>query len=93
LYFAGPCRYVLTDRPMAQADAWRMIRRRASAAGIGAPIGNHSFRATGITAYPSNGGLLEHAQEMAAHSSPRTTKLHERTRDRVTRGDVEKIRL
>jgi hypothetical protein len=26
---------------------------------------------TGITAYLSNGGALEHAQEMAAHESPR----------------------
>lgn len=51
---------------MAQADAWRMIRRRAVAAGIMAPIGNHSFRATGITAYLENGGALEHAQSVAA---------------------------
>jgi integrase len=63
----------LSEQPMTQPDAWRMIRRRAAAAGIHAPIGNHSFRATGITAYVSNGGALEHAQEMAAHESPRTT--------------------
>jgi hypothetical protein len=31
-----------------------MIRRRAAAAGIHAPIGNHTFRATGITAYLGN---------------------------------------
>ena len=42
---------VLTGQPMVQADAWRMIRRRAVAAGIFAPIGSHTFRATGITAY------------------------------------------
>jgi len=42
---------VLTEQPMSQADAWRMIRRRAIAAGIFAPTGNHTFRATGITAY------------------------------------------
>jgi hypothetical protein len=35
----------------------------------------HTFRATGITAYLGNGGALEHAQSMAAHASPRTTKL------------------
>jgi hypothetical protein len=33
----------------------------ARAAGIIAPIGNHSLRATGITAYPANGGALKHA--------------------------------
>ena len=69
-----------------------MIRRRAVAAGITAPIGNHTFRATGITAYLDN-GALEHAQAMAAHSSPRTTKLYDRTKDRLTQDEVEKIRL
>jgi integrase len=84
---------VLLEKPMAQADAWRMIRRRALAAGINAPIGNHSFRATGITAYLANGGALEHAQEMAAHESPRTTKLYDRTKERLTQDEVERIRL
>ena len=84
---------VLSEQPMTQPDAWRMIRRRARAAGIHAPIGNHSFRATGITAYLSNGGALEHAQEMAAHESPRTTKLYDRTRERLTQDEVERIRL
>jgi integrase/recombinase XerD len=44
---------------MSQPDAWRMIRRRAAAAGIAAEIGCHTFRATGITAYLANGGALE----------------------------------
>ena len=65
---------------MNQSDAWSMIRRRAAAAGIHAPIGNHTFRQTGITTYLSNGGALEHAQEMAAHESPRSTKLYDRTK-------------
>jgi site-specific recombinase XerD len=84
---------VLTDQPMTQADAWRMVRKRALAAGIMAPIGNHSFRATGITAYLANGGQLEHAQAMAAHESPRTTKLYDRTQERLTQDEVERIRL
>jgi site-specific recombinase XerD len=83
----------LTDGPMNQYAAWLMIRRRAAAAGITAPIGNHTFRATGITAYLANGGALEHAQEMAAHESPRTTKLYDRTRERLTQDEVERIRL
>ena len=83
----------LSDQAMDQSAAWRMIRRRAAAAGIHAPIGNHTFRATGIAAYLSNGGALEHAQEMAAHESPRTTKLYDRTRERLTQDEVERIRL
>jgi site-specific recombinase XerD len=84
---------VLTDQPMNQSAAWTMIRRRAAAAGIMAPIGNHTFRATGITAYLENGGALEHAQSMAAHESPRTTKLYDRTKERLTQDEVERIRL
>ncbi len=90
---AGHNAMVLADAPMSQADAWRMIRRRALAAGIHAPIGNHTFRATCITAYLGNGGALEHAQSMAAHESPRTTKLYDRTKDRLTQDEVERIRL
>jgi integrase len=45
-------------------------------------IGCHTFRATGITAYLEAGGTLENAQAMAAHESPRTTKLYERTERR-----------
>jgi site-specific recombinase XerD len=83
----------LSDQAMDQSAAWRMIRRRSAAAEIHAPIGNHTFRATGITAYLSNGGALEHAQEMAAHESPRTTKLYDRTKERLTQDEVERIRL
>jgi site-specific recombinase XerD len=81
----------LADQPMTQVDAWRMVRKRALAACIMAPIGNHSFRATGITAYLANGGALEHAQAMAAHESPRTTKLYDRTKERLTQAEVERI--
>ena len=83
----------LSDQPMSQADAWRTIRRQANAAGIKAPIGCHTFRATGITAYLENGGTLEHAQAMAAHESPRTTKLYDRTKERLTLDEIERIRL
>jgi len=83
----------VTEKPLHQDEAWDMVRRRAIAAGIKAPIGNHSFRATGITAYLANGGMLEHAQAMAAHESPRTTKLYDRTKERVTQDEVERIRL
>lgn len=74
-----------------QQDAYRMIQRRAAAAGIATKIGNHTFRATGITAYLKNGGTLEHAQTIANHSSPRTTKLYDRRSDEISLDEVEKI--
>jgi len=43
------------------------------------------------TVYLKNGGLLEHAQQMAAHESARTTKLYDRRSDKVTLDEVEKI--
>jgi integrase len=57
-----------------------------------APIGDHSFRATGIAAYLANGGTLEEAQQIAAHESPRTTKLYDRTKERLMQDKVEQIR-
>ena len=60
-----------------------MIIRRAKKAGLLTRLGCHSFRATGITVYLLNGGLLEYAQQMAAHESARTTKLYDRRNDQV----------
>jgi site-specific recombinase XerD len=74
-----------------QQDVFRMIRRRAAMAKIATKIGNHTFRATGITAYLKNGGLLEHAQTIANHSSPRTTKLYDRRSDEISLDEIEKI--
>ena len=48
----------LSGRPMTQSVAWEMLQRRAKAAGIDTAICNHTFRATGITAYLSNGGTI-----------------------------------
>lgn len=81
----------LTNNPMHRIDVYRMIRRRAEAAEITAPISCHTFRATGITAYLMNGGKLEHAQTIAAHSSPRTTKLYDRTSDHISLSEIERI--
>jgi site-specific recombinase XerD len=78
---------------MWQQDAYRMIQRRAAAAGIKTKIGNHTFRATGITAYLKNKGTLEHAQTLANHASPRTTKLYDRRADEISLDEVEKISI
>jgi site-specific recombinase XerD len=84
---------VLTGNRMHRVDAWRMVQRRAAGAGLIVHVGNHSFRATGITAYLNAGGTLENAQAMAAHESPRTTKLYDRTSDEITLDEVERISI
>jgi integrase/recombinase XerD len=84
---------MLTDKAMNRVDAWRMVQRRAADLGMRIRVGCHTFRATGITAYLDNGGTLENAQLMAAHESPRTTKLYDRTGDEITLDEVERIAI
>ena len=81
----------LSGNALWQPDAWRMIQRRTKTTDIRTQIGNHTFRATGITAYLKNGGKLETAQHMAGHESPRTTGLYDRRSDDVSLDEVERI--
>ena len=68
------------------------LRRRARAAGISNNACNHSFRATGITAYLENPeARVEVARDLAGHADPKTTKLYDRGDDRVSPDEVEKI--
>jgi integrase len=83
----------LTLKPMARTDALRMIKKRALAAGLPYSTCCHTFRATGITAYLENGGTIEHAQAIANHESPRTTKLYDRTGDQISLDEVERIAI
>jgi site-specific recombinase XerD len=83
----------LSATPLPQSNAHAMIGRRASAAGIETKIGNHTFRATGITAYLKNGGTLENAAAMANHASTRTTQLYDRRRDEISLDEVERVRI
>src|SRR5262249_23759216 len=83
----------LTEPPKHRVDAYAMVRRRTAEAGLKGKLGCHVFRATGITAYLDAGGSLENAQVMAAHESPRTTKLYDRTGDAITLDEVERINI
>ena len=81
----------LTNRGLYRQDVLRMIKRRVGAAGLPDATRCHTFRATGITAYLENGGTVEKAQAIAAHESPRTRKLYDRTSDKLTLDEIEKI--
>jgi integrase/recombinase XerD len=83
----------VTPRPMHPNDAWRMVKRRAKATGLPDATCNHTFRATGITAYLEGGGTIEHAQQIANHESPKTTKLYDRTSDQIDLDEFEKIKI
>jgi integrase/recombinase XerD len=82
-----------TLNAMTRTDVLRMVKRRATAAGLPYSTCCHTFRATGITAYLENGGTIENAQAIAAHESPRTTKLYDRTSDEIALDEVERIAI
>ena len=83
----------LSERGLVERNALDLVQRKARQAGVVTAICNHTFRATGITAYMENGGTLEKAQAIAAHESPRTTKLYDRSADQITLDEVERIIL
>ena len=81
----------LSDHAMSRTDVWYMVRRRAIDAEIETSIGCHTFRATGITDYLTNGGKLEIAQRMAGHSNAKTTGLYDRRNDDISVSEVERV--
>lgn len=84
----------LNDKRLHRTECLAMIKRRCKQAGIdnAANICNHTFRGTGITAYLRNDDAkLEHAQNMAGHSDPKTTLLYDRRSDEISLDEVEKI--
>jgi integrase/recombinase XerD len=83
----------LTGKLLGRRNALHMVKRRAKAAGLSETVCNHTFRATGITAYLENGGTIEHAQQIACHESPKTTKLYDRTSDQITLDEIERISI
>ncbi len=83
----------LNGNPFDRNSSWRMVRKRALSAGVDRDIGNHSFRATGITTYLNNGGTLEDARIMANHSNSTTTKLYDRTKDVAKLTEIQRLKF
>ncbi len=81
----------ITSNRLDRHEALAMVKRRCRQAGLGEGYGCHTFRATGITAYLSNGGTVEKAQAIAAHESPRTTMLYDRTSEAISLDEIERI--
>lgn len=94
LFRAANPKRELTERPLNRSYVFRMIRRRAKKVNIPPErVCCHSFRATGITNSLSHDGTLEIAERIAGHASPQTTKLYDRTSQRVELAEIEKIRI
>jgi integrase len=65
---------------------------RCKDAGLTSSIGNHSFRATGIT-IQENKGWLEDAQALAGHADARTTRLYIRAERKIAQADGAVVRM
>jgi site-specific recombinase XerC len=83
----------LTPRRITENDVLRMVKRRAKSAGMPSSTCCHTFRATGITTFLENDGTIENAQAIAAHESPRTTKLYDRRGDKITLDEISRIKI
>lgn len=84
----------LTRRRLKASNVLKMVKQRCAAVGIDPVlVCNHSFRASGITAYMAGGGSIETAAEIAGHASTETTKLYDRTARTVSRSEIERIRF
>lgn len=84
----------LSDRKLNRSDVLAMVNRRAKAVGLPwQSVRNHSFRATGITNYMSHGGRIDVAKEMAGHADERTTGRYDRSTDKMTKEEVERMRF
>lgn len=86
---------VLTQNGMTAGDMGRMLKRRLRDAGLPSRLSPHSFRVTTITDLLSQGVRLEDVQNLAGHgnrhANPRTTRLYDRRKRKVTRNIVERI--
>lgn len=83
----------LGEKALSRFDVFHMIKRRSAAAAMPYTTCCHTFRATGITTYLENGGMLEHVQSIANHESLRATKLYDRAREELSFGEMRRIKI
>lgn len=62
----------------------RMVKRRCREAGLPATLTPHSFRVKTVTTLLQAGQPLEDVQYLVGHADPRTTRLYDRRKKRVT---------
>jgi len=83
----------LTAKAMSGIDICRMMKRRLKAAGLPGQFSPHSFRVATVTDLLEQNVPLEDVQHLAGHADPRTTRLYDRRRKKVTRNIVERISI
>lgn len=87
----NPQKNGVTPRGLSGVDICRLVKRRASDAGLPSVLSPHSFRVCAITDLLTQGQSLEAVQYLAGHADPRTTRLYDRRQRKVDRRIVELI--
>lgn len=83
----------LSSHGVTDNDIRRMLKRRLKDAGLSLRFSPHSFRVATVTDLLEQGTPLEDVQHLAGHSDPRTTRLYDRRKRKITRNIVEKISI
>ena len=83
----------LSKNPMAPVNVLAIVKRSAAPAAVPYCTCCHKFRARETTTDLLNGGIFEHARRIAAHESPRITKLYECTQDEISLDEVERTKI
>jgi integrase/recombinase XerD len=83
----------LSSRHLNRRSVLKLVEKQAHATGILKKVCCHSFRATGITEYMNRGGTIDLAQRIAGHQSSTTTKIYDRSRDRLTLAEIERVSI
>ena len=89
----GKNRETIESRRLNRRSVLKLVEKRAKASGILKRVCCHSFRATGVTEYMNSGGTIEIAQRIAGHTSPATTRIYDRSGDRLTLEEIERVQI
>ena len=83
----------IESRRLDRRSVLKLVEKRAKASGILKRVCCHSFRATGVTEYMNSGGTIEIAQRIVGHTSPATTRIYDRSGDRLTLEEIERLQI
>jgi integrase/recombinase XerD len=89
----GKNRETVEQRRLDRRSRLKLVEKRASTSGILKRVCCHSSRATGVTEYMNSGGTIEIAQRIAGHTSPATTRIYDRSGDRLTLEEIERVQI
>jgi integrase/recombinase XerD len=89
----GKNRETIESRRLDRRSVLKLVEKRARRSGILKRVCCHSFRATGVTEYMNSGGTIEIAQRIAGHTSPATTRIYDRSGDRLTLEEIERVQI